>query len=803
MMNKQHAVNHTISIVSLVLLFLISGCIAPFGGTKSSWRVEEHVYKQTPQGDLSLFMHLPQGWKPTDKRPAIVFFFGGGFTTGKITEFLRHAEYFSKHGMVSVRADYRVKDRHGTMPDKCVEDGKSAIRWLRANARRFGIDPDRIAASGHSAGATVAACAYAAAALEAEGESLTVSSKPNLLALFNAGLDVSQYYALYLGSAEIADSLSPNDHLTEGFPPTILFYGVKDVHHFREGIDFVLNSRGPGNAVELYASDDKDHDARLAHNSFKYSPWFERTMYLLDTFLGKHGYVRGKPMIKLPAGKIEMYKMTPSDYSLKDKWDYTELHHAARTGDVESVRKLIEGGAEVDANDRWDRTPISYAIEMQEDQKLVQALIDSGADLNSEDKNGDTLLHHAARNGNKNMIDLFISKGLDVNAKNKYGLTPLYYATTDRSVPAIDLLVKKRADVNAKAQDGITPLHYAAWGGNPDAIDALISAGADVNAKNDSGFAPLHSAAEGGKTDVIEALITHGADVNVKNNNGYTPLYFAIWGGHEEVVRLLADKGADVNVLPKDDGTPLEYAVWNEDVEMAKLFVAKGARFDAMDNDGWTAFRYAASQGHRELVTFFVDRGADLSGIHWAAFKGNLGGVKDYLDQGVSVDARDGLGWTPLHWAASMAQDEVGKFLLRRGAEVGARSDKGRTPLHQAATSGSLRLVRLLISEGADVNAKDEGGKRPLHCAADRGQRNIAELLIAEGADVNARMEKNGLTPLHTAARSGHKAFVELLLDHSADATVKDNQDRTALDLAKRRSHSEIVDLLNEDGATE
>ncbi|MBN2183613.1 MAG: alpha/beta hydrolase, partial [Sedimentisphaerales bacterium] len=256
-MNKQHTVYYTINIVLLILLLLISGCTAPLCGTKSSWPVEEHVYKQTPQGDLSMFIHLPQGWKPTDKRPAIVFFFGGAFKTGNITEFLRQAEYFSKRDIVSVRADYRVKDRHGTMPDKCVEDGKSAIRWLRANADRFGIDPERIAASGHSAGATVAACAYTAAGLEAEGENLAISSKPNLLALFNAPLDVGHYYLLYLGSEDIADSLSPNDHLNEGFPPTILFYGVKDVHHFREGIDFVLNSRGLGNAVELYASDDK------------------------------------------------------------------------------------------------------------------------------------------------------------------------------------------------------------------------------------------------------------------------------------------------------------------------------------------------------------------------------------------------------------------------------------------------------------------------------------------------------------------------------------------------------------------
>jgi hypothetical protein len=67
-MKKRHSVYRTIDIVLLILLPLISGCTAPLCGTKSSWRIEEHVYKQTPQGDLSMFIHLPQGWKPTDSR---------------------------------------------------------------------------------------------------------------------------------------------------------------------------------------------------------------------------------------------------------------------------------------------------------------------------------------------------------------------------------------------------------------------------------------------------------------------------------------------------------------------------------------------------------------------------------------------------------------------------------------------------------------------------------------------------------------------------------------------------------------
>ena len=102
------------------------------------------IYKKTKQADLAIFVHYPPGWKETDKRPAIVFFFGGGFQFGSVSQFVPQAAYFASRGMVAARADYRVKSRHGVEPDACVEDAKSAVRWLRQNAAKLGwIQPHR------------------------------------------------------------------------------------------------------------------------------------------------------------------------------------------------------------------------------------------------------------------------------------------------------------------------------------------------------------------------------------------------------------------------------------------------------------------------------------------------------------------------------------------------------------------------------------------------------------------------------------------------------------------------------------
>lgn len=121
--------------------------------------VRKEIYKTVGEVKLPIYIFAPPDHKPTDRRPAIIFFFGGGWTSGTPRQFEPQCRYLASRGMVAMTADYRVFSRHGTLAVKCVEDAKSAIRWVRANASRLGVDPKRIAAGGGSAGGHIAACA--------------------------------------------------------------------------------------------------------------------------------------------------------------------------------------------------------------------------------------------------------------------------------------------------------------------------------------------------------------------------------------------------------------------------------------------------------------------------------------------------------------------------------------------------------------------------------------------------------------------------------------------------------------------
>ena len=104
------------------------------------------TYKQVEGGSLSLHIFTPPSHKATDARPAVVFFFGGGWLGGSYTQFVPQSQFFASRGMVCICAEYRTESSHGASPFDCVEDGRSVMRWVRGHAAELGIDPNRLGA---------------------------------------------------------------------------------------------------------------------------------------------------------------------------------------------------------------------------------------------------------------------------------------------------------------------------------------------------------------------------------------------------------------------------------------------------------------------------------------------------------------------------------------------------------------------------------------------------------------------------------------------------------------------------------
>jgi acetyl esterase len=271
------------------------------------------TYKTVGDTQLKLYVFKPEGWKATDKRPAIVCFFGGGWTGGTPRQFLPQCKYLATRGMVAIAADYRVASRNPVKAVDCVKDAKSAIRFVRKNAASLGVDPNRIVAAGGSAGGHLAAACGTIAGFDEPNEDTGISSRPNAMLLFNpavvlapvAGLDLDESRLATLGDRMGTNprELSPYHHVAPGAPPTAIFHGKDDqVVPYETVAAFAKAMQAAGNKCELFGYDGQ------GHGFFNYgrarNEMFVATLKQADKFLAGLGYLEGEPTLEDPAPDV-------------------------------------------------------------------------------------------------------------------------------------------------------------------------------------------------------------------------------------------------------------------------------------------------------------------------------------------------------------------------------------------------------------------------------------------------------------------------------------------------------------------
>lgn len=289
--------------------FLLSNPILDsFGQNSNPPRLEEATeitYKTVDEIKLNLWIYYPTNHQESDKKPAIVFFFGGGWRSGSPDHFRKHCEYLANRGMVAIVADYRVAERHNVLANKCVSDAKSSIRWVREHASELGVDPNRIAAGGGSAGGHLAAATAMLPDFDEPSEDIGISSKPNALVLFNPALVLAPVEGQYpiseeeLKTLELrlgakAVSMSPFHHIKTDMPPAIIFHGTDDTTvPFITAQLFTEKMKQLGNKCKLVGYQGESHG--FFNFGKKGNGPFIDSVNKMDNFLVSIGYLEAPP----------------------------------------------------------------------------------------------------------------------------------------------------------------------------------------------------------------------------------------------------------------------------------------------------------------------------------------------------------------------------------------------------------------------------------------------------------------------------------------------------------------------------
>lgn len=186
------------------------------------------TYKQVDGHALKLHLFFPDGSAPKQEKPAIVFFHGGGWQRGHTYSHFPHAQHLKDRGMISVVAEYRLKDTHGNQPIDCLKDAKSAMRYVRSHAKELSIQADKIAAAGASAGGQLAFMCTKNDGINDSNDDLRISSAPNALWLHIPVLNTGPEGFSHNWVKKYWQTFSPHHNINEETPATLINIGDKD-----------------------------------------------------------------------------------------------------------------------------------------------------------------------------------------------------------------------------------------------------------------------------------------------------------------------------------------------------------------------------------------------------------------------------------------------------------------------------------------------------------------------------------------------------------------------------------------------
>ena len=498
-----------------------------------------------------------------------------------------------------------------------------------------------------------------------------------------------------------------------------------------------------------------------------------------------------------------------------------------RTDHNDVLNVLLDRGLGVDTVTERGWTPLMFAAR-EGHLKCLATLIERGADCSLGDVDGDTALMLAARAGKVGAVTALAQGGGDPSHQNRRGQSALMHAASKEMVAA---LLQLGAEVNTRDQHGSSPLTVAAEFGHEEAVLELLNRGADVSVIDNDGENALMMAATKGKVNIVKALLEKGARPQRVNNKGENALEKAAKSGHVEVTKILGDH-SDREWRNKC----LISASKQKKVDIVASYISVGADINARDTNDMTGLHYAAKEGNTKVLLLYLDYGLDVnitggapeawSPLMFAARDGQLTAVKILLERGAKIDFQNKSGKTALFIAARNCRSEVVLELLEQGADPYIEDTAKKNALTVTAEKFSKLLSEMeekVEKNGSKTKKFAHFIEKVIQTNAQSGNENaLVELLMGEAKMDEDKAQNTACKiityklielilstdkihsndydiigrALHTAAHNGNIKMLERLLRRGANMDLQNQFGESALQIAAKTGHDDIVRLL-------
>jgi len=431
-----------------------------------------------------------------------------------------------------------------------------------------------------------------------------------------------------------------------------------------------------------------------------------------------------------------------SDVNAKDSRGDRPLHYAARQGEQEVAKLLVQKGANIDARNIKLQTPRGILQKAGKKELLKDLRIISAV--------------NAVKKGDLKKFKKY-SRGLDVNEVKYKGKTFLHYAAEKKKFDIAKYLLDERGakvvtvDIKNVDINNLFNRYKDLW----NIVKAVIESNSlgkvkeifdryprivkDINSMRDeSGSTFLHMAAEKGNLAIIKFLIKKGAKASLRNFKGDHPHDMA---KSEKIKKYLKSEFLKERKKTKKLRENLKFAIKYSDLNKVKKLLGKKdlKNYDLSDEkSGYPLLFQAIESDKSDIVKYLVDEKkvflqwkvpGGFTPLHRAVFKNKLDIVKYLVQKGANKEAKDDRGWTPLHTAVKKDFLPIVTYLVENGANIEAKDESKRTPLHIAVKYESSDSFEFLVEKGANKEAKDKSGKTPLDLVERLNPTNIEKYL--------------------------------------------------------------------------